>query len=123
MKDIEEMIADARAEEEVAKEMVSDNSKDNFREMLRESLKEAFKPKDGVKVSIDLREYVTLVNKSMDLDRILSAITDNLRLSYNDEYLSLTSDNNVVEAFKVLYPEAYDHYYEYLLENKEAEGE
>ena len=44
----------------------------------------------------------------MDLDRILNAIVDNLTLSYNKEYLRLEDESKVVDAFRVLYPEAYD---------------
>ena len=102
--DIEEIIADARAEEEVAREM----AKSNFRDELRGKLKEAFTPREEESVRIELREYVTLVNKAMDLDRILNAIVDNLTLSYNKEYLRLDDESMVVDAFRVLYPEAYD---------------
>ena len=105
--DIEEIIADARAEEEVAREM----AKGNFRDELRGKLKEAFTPREEESVRIDLREYVTLVNKAMDLDRVLNAIVDNLKLSYNNEYLRLDDETKVVDAFRVLYPEAYDALY------------
>ena len=106
--DIEEIIADARAEEEVAREM----AKSNFRDELRGKLKEAFTPREEESVRIDLREYVTLVNKAMDLDRVLNAIVDNLELSYNNEYLKLDNyGEKVVDAFRVLYPEAYDALY------------
>ena len=106
--DIEEIIADARAEEEVAREM----AKSNFRDELRGKLKEAFTPREEESVRIELREYVTLVNKAMDLDRILNAIVDNLELSYNNEYLKLENyGEKVVDAFRVLYPEAYDALY------------
>ena len=108
--DIEEIIADARAEEEVAREQAAAKEK-SFRDELREKLKETFRPREEESVKIDLREYVTLVNKAMDLDRVLNAIVDNLKLSYNNEYLRLDDETKVVDAFRVLYPEAYDALY------------
>ena len=109
-KDIEEIIADARAEEEVAREQASAMEK-TFKDELRGKLKEAFTPREEESVRIDLREYVTLVNKAMDLDRVLNAIVDNLKISYNNEYLRLDDETKVVDAFRVLYPEAYDALY------------
>lgn len=114
---IEELIADARAEEEVARLMKDEEdgvriwAQPDFRDELRDKLKEAFTPREEENVRIALREYVTLVNKAMDLDRILNAIVDNLKLSYNNEYLRLDDDDKVVDAFRVLYPEAYDALY------------
>ena len=108
--DIEEIIADARAEEEVARDMAKSATND-FKDELRDKLKEAFTPREEESVRIELREYVTLVNKAMDLDRVLNAIVDNLQLSYNKEYLRLVDDDKVVDAFRVLYPEAYGALY------------
>lgn len=105
--DIEEIIADARAEEEVAREQAAAKEK-TFKDELREKLKETFRPREEERVTITLSEYVILTNKAMDLDRVLNAIVDNLKLSYNYEYLSLYNSEKVVDAFRVLYPEAYD---------------
>lgn len=104
--DIEEIIADARAEEEVAREQAAAREK-TFKDELREKLKETFRPREEERVTITLSEYVILTNKAMDLDRVLNAIVDNLKLSYNKEFLSLHNDDKVVDAFRVLYPEAY----------------
>lgn len=120
--DIEEIIADARAEEEVAREMAAKD----FRTELKEKLKEAFKPKDEEKVTITLDEYVVLVNKSMDLDRVLNTIVGCLRVSsYNKERLILHDEHKVVDAFSVLYPEVYNEIYSKMLADykDEAEGE
>lgn len=110
--DIEEMIADARAEEEVAAEQEraakEEKAREDFRDTLREQLKEALIPKDESKVAISLSEYVILKQKEADLDRILNAIVDGLGLSYNNEYLTLRGDDKVVDAFRVLYPDVYD---------------
>jgi hypothetical protein len=104
--DIEEIIADARAEEEVAREQAAAKEK-SFRDELRERLKETFKPREEEKVTIPLSEYVILKQKAADLDRVLNAIVDNLKLGYNNEYLRLDNEEKVVDAVRVLYPEAY----------------
>lgn len=118
--DIEEIIADARAEEEVARERAGKD----FRTELKEKLKEAFKPREEEKVTITLDEYVVLVNKSMDLDRLLNAIVSNLRLSsYNKDYLRLNDEDKVVDAFRVLYPEAYNEIFSKMLADHKDEDE
>jgi hypothetical protein len=104
--DIEEIIADARAEEEVAREQAAAKEK-SFRDELRERLKETFRPREEEKVTIPLSEYVILKQKAADLDRVLNAIVDNLKLGYNNEYLRLDNEEKVVDAVRVLYPEAY----------------
>ena len=125
--DIEEMIADAKAEEEVAREQEraakEEKAREDFRDTLRERLKEALIPKDESKVTISLSEYVILKQKEADLDRILNAIVDGLGLSYSKEYLSLKESENVVDAFRVLYPDVYDHLLAAELERAEHEGE
>ena len=125
--DIEEMIADARAEEEVAREQEKaakeEKAREDFRDTLREHLKEALKVRnDESKVTIPLSEYLKLKQKETDLERILSAIVDGLELSYNKEYLRLT-DDNVVDAIRILYPDLYDAILAAELENAEHEGE
>jgi acetyl-CoA carboxylase carboxyltransferase component len=125
--DIEEMIADAKAEEEVAREQEraakEEKAREDFRDTLRERLKEALIPKDESKVTISLSEYVILKQKETDLDRILNAIVDGLGLSYSKEYLSLKESENVVDAFRVLYPDVYDHLLAAELDRAEHEGE
>jgi hypothetical protein len=125
--DIEEMIVDAKAEEEVAREQEraarEEKAREDFRDTLRERLKEALIPKDESKVTISLSEYVILKQKEADLDRILNAIVDGLGLSYSKEYLSLKESENVVDAIRVLYPDVYDHLLAAELEHAEHEGE
>ena len=125
--DIEEMIADAKAEEEVAREQEraarEEKAREDFRDTLRERLKEALIPKDESKVTISLSEYVILKQKETDIDRILNAIVDGLGLSYSKEYLTLRDDDKVVDAFRVLYPDVYDHLLAAELEHAEHEGE
>ena len=125
--DIEELIADAKAEEEVAREQEraakEEKAREDFRDTLREQLKEALIPKSDNKVTISLSEYVILKQKEADLDRILNAIVDGLGLSYSKEYLSLKESENVVDAIRVLYPDVYDHLLAAELEHAEHEGE
>lgn len=125
--DIEEMIADAKAEEEVAREQEraarEEKAREDFRDTLRERLKEALIPKDESKVTISLSEYVILKQKEADIDRILNAIVDGLGLSYSKEYLTLRDDDKVVDAFRVLYPDVYDHLLAAELDRAEREGE
>lgn len=125
--DIEEMIADAKAEEEVAREQEraakEEKAREDFRDTLREQLKKALIPKDDNKVTISLSEYLILKQKEADLDRILNAIVDGLGLSYSKEYLSLKESENVVDAIRVLYPDVYDHLLAAELEHAEHEGE
>ena len=112
MKDIEEMIADAKAEEEVAREQAKAvNNTNDFREELKVQLAEAFKPKKSDNVVIDLDEYVALNNKAMDLDRILNAIVDGLELNYNKEKLRYNGGSDLADVIRILYPDAYNALY------------
>ena len=124
--DIEEMIADAKAEEEVAREQAKaakeEKAREDFRNALRKGLNEALSNKDDSKVTVSLKEYVILKQKEQDLDRIMSAIIDDLGLSYNNEYLRISSGDNIIDAFRVLYPTAYDTIFEAELERAENEG-
>lgn len=124
MKDIEEMIADARAEEEVAKEQAIENSENKFREDLKAHLIDAFK--DNIKlnkensVTLSLNEYLILKFKERDLETITSAIISNLTLGYDGESLRLDHKNDVVDVIKVIYPDMYDAILEDL---QQKEGE
>lgn len=118
MKDIEEMINIAQAEEEQERNT-------NWGESLRQAKDKEERGRDS-KVSITLDEYLVLKAKEMDLDRILSSILDRLTLSYDNEYLTLSESQGIVNAFRVLFPEAYEKAYEiaidkYNEENKEGE--
>lgn len=112
--DIEEMIADARAEEEVAREQEKAASDRRFKEELEANLKDAFseslKARRENKVTIDLDEYLILKFKERDLEKILNTLVAGLELGYNKEYLRISNDGDdeLIEVFKVLYTEAYD---------------
>lgn len=124
MKDIEEMIADAKAEEEVAKEQAIENSDNKFREELKTCLIDAFK--DNAKfskdnsVTLSLNEYLILRFKERDLETITSAIISNLALGYDGKSLRLNNKSDVVDVMKVLYPDMYDAILEDL---QQKEGE
>lgn len=121
-RNIEEMIADARAEEEVAREQQEKAADKRFREQLREQLKDVLNTKaESEKVTISLDEFLTLSLKAKDLDRLLNAIVSEAKLSYNKKYLT-TDGETVVNTFKVLYPEAYDHLLEVeLMQDKDGD--
>lgn len=124
MENIDELIADARAEEEVAKEQAIENSENKFREDLKARLIDAFK--DNVKlnkensVTLSLNEYLILRFKERDLETITSAIISNLALGYDGESLRLDHKNDVVDVIKVIYPDMYDAILEDL---QQKEGE
>lgn len=124
MKDIDEMIADARAEEEVAKEQAIENSENKFREDLKAHLIDAFK--DNIKlnkensVTLSLNEYLILKFKERDLENIISAIIPNLSLGYDGESLRLNNKSDVVDVIKVIYPDMYEAILEDL---QQKEGE
>ena len=120
MKDIEEMIADARAEEEVAKEQAIENSDNNFREELKAKLKDMFSTNADNKVSLSLNEYLILKFKERDLENIISAIIPNLTLGYDGESLRLNNKSDVVDVIKVIYPDMYEAILEDL---QQKEGE
>lgn len=80
-KDIEEIIAEARAEESAAAERKTERKP--FDERLIK------KPKE---VSVDLEEYVRLRMKETDLNRLISAIIQG---------------DDIEQVFRVLYPELY----------------
>ena len=120
---IDEMIADAKAEEQVEKEQAK-ATEEKEKEDFKEALKAALMPKSDSKVTIPLSEYVILLQKEADLGRLLDAIVHSLDLGYNDEYLILNKSENVVDAIRVLYPDVYDHLLtKAKLERAENEGE
>jgi len=124
MENIDELIADARAEEEVAKEQAIESSENKFREELKTCLIDAFK--DNAKfskdnsVTLSLNEYLILRFKERDLETITSAIISNLALGYDGESLRLNIKNDVVDVMKVLYPDMYEAILEDL---QQKEGE
>lgn len=112
--EIEELIADARAEEEVEKEQ-----KAGFRDNLRKQLNEAFRPNENNKVTIGLNEYMALKFKERDLELIINAIIPNVTLNYSNDALRFRDGDDVIDVIKVIYPEVYAN----LLEDLLAKGD
>lgn len=92
---IDEVIAEAMAEEEVKKDMKESKIPNNiFR--------------SETKVSVDLNEYVTLKIMEKDFSSILSIICEGLELNYDKDGLRYNGDYNALaEAIKVIYPDIY----------------
>ena len=88
-KNIDEVIADAIAEEEVT--------------MNKEPAR-AFSG-HNTKVSVDLDEYIALKMKERDFNIILGVIGNGFRLAYRNDDIYFENDNELTNAFKVLYPE------------------
>lgn len=106
---IEELIADARAEEEVSRKQA-----ETFKEEIARKLKEkAPEKKVESMVAIPLSEYVGLVQKSVDFDRILGALEHSFE--YSTIYAELVlrdRKSDVANAYKVLFPVEYNAIYE-----------
>lgn len=123
--DIEELIADAKAEEEVRKEQPCKDF--SFREELESHLKEAFsdiKARRESKVTIDLNAYLILKFKERDLERIVATILDKLTLNYTKDGLKLSDQwDDISNIIKALYPEVYENILFDLQEEAERKGE
>lgn len=99
--DMTEAIADAIAEEEVAKEQLrkkmqeaTEQAKKNFKERLG-----TVKPM----VTITMDEYTVL----KDAMRVINLIWDNLRLGYDKTYVRIEEDREILLALKLFFPEKY----------------
>ena len=112
MEDINEMIADAKAEEQAKQEMKNEKFRKDLKHKLAEMVGKA------PKVEVDLEEYTLLKINEMDLIRLMEAITADLTLSYSKEDLRLYGDNTV-NAFRVLFSDTYEE----ILEKLKAEAE
>ena len=123
--DIEELIADAKADEEVRKEQPCKDF--SFRDELESHLKEAFsdiKTRRESKVTIDLNEYLILKFKERDLERILATILDKLTLNYTKDSLKISDQwDDISNIIKALYPEVYENILLELQEEAERKGE
>lgn len=97
---IDEIIAEAMAEEAVKKDMA--DSKPNI-----------FKTE--TKVTIDLNEYVTLKMIEKDFSIIFSIICEGLELAYDKSGLMYGGDYHALaRAIKMLYPDIYSSIFEEL---------
>lgn len=100
---IDEMIADAIAEEEVK----NDN-------------KGMFSKYNEVEITIPLKEYLSLKLMNADFDRIMRGIMDSFGLNYNGESLRVNNGESITEVMNVLYPDIMENLYEEL-KKKEQE--
>ncbi len=113
-KSIDEIIADAQAEEEVereqekarAKKKIADDFKAELKKSVKAMLDEIYEEKEQL-VKVPLSEYISLVFMARDLDLFKRAISNNFELSYNGKDLVIRDSTEIEETFKSLYPEEY----------------
>lgn len=105
MKDINEMITDAKAEEQAEQEQ----KRDTFREDLTSKLKSLFgeSEKKTEAVTIDVEEYAMLKVQELDFKRVLGAIVDDMYLGYDNKSLRLDGENTI-NAIKILFNDLYE---------------
>lgn len=106
--DIEEMIADAKAEEEVKNDMFSEYNIESV---------------DNSKVTIDLSEYTMLKLMEMDFNRVLSAAFKSLSLSYDFKRVYIESDGVITDVIRALYPDECEAIRLNLIKEENSEGE
>lgn len=94
---IDEMIADAKAEEQV-------NIEARMKKAV-ETKKPSFQPKSLA--TIDLEEYVMLRQIEADHKRLLGLIIDACELGYSKTELRMYGDD-VLQYIRVIYPEEYE---------------
>lgn len=104
---IDEIIADARAEEEAKKA----TAKEELTNALTRSFTDAFNSKMDAKkreVVVDLDEYVQLKHLEYDYARIIDAISRSFGLNYRHEELRINDEESILIAFKALYPAEFE---------------
>lgn len=128
MENIDEIIADAMAEEEVKREQEKTKAKkkaaDNFKKELKESLVNMvaeLAPQAEQTVKISLSEYIGLVYTLRDLELLKAVLFNNMELSYNKEYVKLTNDGEIINVLKLLYPTEYNEAYKKLFNNTDTD--
>lgn len=95
MESIEELIADAKVEEEIRKKQ----KEEPFKIELKEE-----------KISIPVSEYLELKMKERDLNILVGAITETLSLGYDKKSLKVYDGSKelIINTFKTLYRYIYD---------------
>lgn len=101
--DIEQIITEARAEEEAAREN-ADFLEDGF---------------SADTVTIPVSEYIVLHQTKTDFARLHRAIMESLSLSWNKKALVISGGDRIVEALRFLHPD----YIEDMLHKKQAQAE
>ena len=120
MNDINELIADAKAEEEVIKEQKI-AKKESFKKELRESLKSMLAdlaPQEEQTVRVPLSEYISLVYIAREVEVLKQAISIDLSLNYIKDDTRISDGYDIVSAFKLLYKDEYDEILKNLLKNE-----
>ena len=113
---IEELIADAKAEEEVKREQVQDELTNALMKSFTANLNKGAEEKNnGGSVTISLSEYVELKQIESDFNRLFDAIVRSFELNYNHEDIRVDGDI-IKDVFKALYPAEYEAGYKALLE-------
>ena len=128
-KSIDEIIADAQAEEEVereqekarAKKKIADDFKAELKKSVKAMLDEIYEEKEQL-VKVPLSEYISLVFMARDLDLFKRAISNNFELSYNEKSLCIKDSTEIEETFKSLYPEEYSEALKIIKRNATSEG-
>jgi hypothetical protein len=108
MATIDEVIADAIAEEEVKKNMAAPAF-------------QILPPMDDTKVTISLEEYKRLVLTENYYNRLLDEVESFIALSYDKKRLYI--DANLTDFYRILYPEKYKAAYEKLIAEEPNEDE
>jgi hypothetical protein len=108
---IEELIADAKAEEEVRREQVHDDLTNalmrSFTANLNKDAESKGAESKGASVTISLAEYVQLKQMELDYDRLYSAVMESFGLSYHNDHLIISKDDIILQTFKVLHAEEF----------------
>ncbi len=104
---IEELIADAKAEEEVNKTAQDDLTEAFMRKFAADLNKGAEEKTKGGSVTIPLAEYVDLKQTELDYGRLFSAIIDSFGLSYRHDHLIISKEDSILQTFKVLEAEVF----------------
>jgi alpha-L-arabinofuranosidase len=102
---IEELIADAKAEEE-AKKAVQDDFTDALMKTVTANLNKEAESK-GASVTVSLAEYVQLKQMELDYGRLYSAVMESFGLSYRHDHLIISKDDIILQTFKVLHAEEF----------------
>ena len=105
---IEELIADAKAEEDTKKAVQDDLSEAFMRKFAADLNKGAEEKTKGGAVTIPLAEYVDLKQTELDYGRLFSAIIDSFGLSYRHDHLIISKDDIILQTFMVLEAEVFN---------------
>jgi hypothetical protein len=103
---IEELIADAKAEEEVRREQVHDDLTNALMRSFTANLNKDAESK-GASVTVSLAEYVQLKQMELDYARLFSAIIESFGLSYRHDHLIISKEDSILQTFKVLHAEEF----------------